>query len=119
VKGFWNWSAIENRLKRLVGGGASDDEVRRMAEEGERLEMAARSGGWELIWNEVLVPMREDAQAKLVKVDPTDFSSVAQYQKVIDVINEIPKVIEKKVMLGRNATKILSQQYTPTLEEGE
>lgn len=113
------WGGIEARLRRLAGQDVSDAEFRRLSDEGQQLEQAAKSGGWETIWALVLLPLREDAQKKLNAMDPTDFSGIAQYQKLIQAVDEIPKIIEKKVRLGREALKTLAEQYAPTLKEGE
>jgi len=113
------WSGIERRLQRLAGHVESDAELRQMAEHGERLEQAAKSAGWELIWNEIFIPLRDDAQKKLQEVDPSDFSAVAQYQKIAAIVESIPQIIEHKVQAGRNATNLLSAQETLPLKEGE
>lgn len=78
---------------------------------GGRLEGLVSSGGLELLWDEILGPMDQEAYEAFLKQDPADFNAVAQTQKMSQVIADIRKRVERKIELGRFARQKL-QEFT-------
>jgi hypothetical protein len=76
---------------------------------GERLEGLVSSGALEVLWDEVLAPMDQEAYEAFLKQDPSDFNAVAQTQKMSQVIADIRKRVERKIELGRFARQKLKE----------
>ena len=76
---------------------------------GEKLEALVASGALEVLWEEILGPMDQEAYEAFLKQDPADFNAVAQTQKMSQVIADIRKRVERKIELGRFARQKLKE----------
>lgn len=105
---------ISNSWIRGLLGKKVENPLKQWQEEArvaDRLEGMVSTGSLDVLWDEILAPMDQEAYEAFQKMDPSDFNAVAQAQKVSQVVADIRKRVERKIELGRFARQKI-QEFT-------
>lgn len=99
------------KLKEKIFGRQEDsrEEYKKQSIIAERLETMVLSGSFTVMVEEILDPMQEEAYKMFLKMDPKDFNSVCQAQKLGQLVDEIKKRVERKIEQGRYARERLAE----------
>lgn len=78
-----------------------------LARQGESLEALVTGQHFQVLLDEILDPMYQEAFKTWTKINPENFSEVCQAQKMGQLIEEIKMRVERKITAGRVARQQL------------
>lgn len=107
---FWD------KLKAKYSPEYDQEETKRVAFEGEKLELFVSSGNFDILIEHILDPMEKEAFAAFTKIDPSSTLEIMQTQKIAQVVSVIKQKVESKIQAGLLARQQLIENSIP--EEG-
>lgn len=108
------WDKLINRSQDVYGNG----ERVRIAKEAERLESVVHNGSFDILIELIFDPMEKEAFEVFKKIDPNATMEIVQAQKMAQIIAEIKRRVESKILEGNLVRQQLIEESNSTPQEG-
>ena len=96
-----------DKLKKKFNPPPDHEVLLDLAKRGETLESLVTSQHFQVLLDEILEPMYQEAFKTWTKINPENFSEICQAQKMGQLIEEIKIRVERKITAGRAARQQL------------
>lgn len=106
-----------DKLRDKINPFFDKNERIRIAQAGERMEAFVESGAYDAFNDEILAPMESEAFEVLKRVSPTEIADIIQAQKMAQIVSEIRRRLEKKILVGIETRRQILNDSTQ--QEGE